>query len=411
VIQFIKGANLVKDKKTIETIYLGEAKKGKTFLIMGVDPPNVKFSTPLPLSERGHKYIAQLSKLPKDGAARLEFFQNYLEDAEEMLARDAYDEFAQAPYATVRALKGKMNHDKILAWIQDGNIPATRRRLYLTMLGICGGAGDIPMLEGLLRSDDRKNKGGLDALIACYLTLRGAEGMPLVEDLYLKNQKAEYADTYAAIMALRFHGTELNVVPKERILTGLHFMLDRPQLADLVIPDLARWEDWSVMARLVKLFKEADEKTSWVRVPVVNYLRACPLPEAKEYIKELEKVDPAAVKRANTFFPSSPAGSAPAAPATNTNTQIVPAPVEAKKELATAQNAAAPPLAVGGDLAAARYKALRSQKLASAATKPDDASEMVRPPNLWLSLGVPWLAGVALMFVQWTILRGGGGIF
>ena len=32
-------------------------------------------------------------------------------------------------------------------------------------------------------------------------------------------------------------------------------MLDRPQLADLVIPDLARWEDWSVMDRLVELFK------------------------------------------------------------------------------------------------------------------------------------------------------------
>ena len=80
-------------------------------------------------------------------------------------------------------------------------------------------------------------------------------------------------------------------------------MLDRPQLADLVIPDLAKWEDWSQMARLVSLFKDADEKSSWVRVPVINYLRACPLPKSKEHIKELEKVDPAAVKRARTFFP------------------------------------------------------------------------------------------------------------
>ena len=80
-------------------------------------------------------------------------------------------------------------------------------------------------------------------------------------------------------------------------------MLARPQLADLVIPDLARWEDWSVMQELVQLFKDADDKSSWVRVPVVNFLRACPQPEAKEYIKELEKIDPAAVKRVNTFFP------------------------------------------------------------------------------------------------------------
>ena len=57
------------------------------------------------------------------------------------------------------------------------------------------------------------------------------------------------------------------------------------------------------MPRLVKLFREADEKSSWVRVPVINYLRACPNPVAAEHIKELEKIDPAAVKRANTFFP------------------------------------------------------------------------------------------------------------
>ena len=57
------------------------------------------------------------------------------------------------------------------------------------------------------------------------------------------------------------------------------------------------------MGDLVQLFKDADDKSSWVRVPVINYLRACPKAEAKEYIKELEKIDPAAVKRANTFFP------------------------------------------------------------------------------------------------------------
>jgi hypothetical protein len=80
-------------------------------------------------------------------------------------------------------------------------------------------------------------------------------------------------------------------------------MLDRPELADLVIVDLARWEDWSVMDRLVDLFKKADDKSSWVRVPVVRYLMACPKPEAKKHLEDLEKIDAGAVKRARTFFP------------------------------------------------------------------------------------------------------------
>ncbi|MBC8351978.1 MAG: hypothetical protein H8E66_08305 [Planctomycetes bacterium] len=313
VIQIVKGAKLLLETTTIETIYFGDGQLGKPFLIMGVDPPNIMWSTPLQLTERARKYIPELLALPKEGEARLVFFQKHLEDEDEMLARDAYDEFAKAPYPSIIAMKSKMDHDGLLAWIQDGDIPASRRRLYLTMLGVCGTEKDLPMLEAMLRSEDRKAKAGLDAMIGCYLTLKGAEGMPLVEELFLKNEKAEYADTYAAIMALRFHGSETDVVPKKRILEGLRYMLDRPQLADLVIPDLARWEDWSSMPRLVQLFKEADEKSSWVRVPVINYLRACPDPTAAARIKELERIDPAAVKRANTFFPFG--GSAGAKPA------------------------------------------------------------------------------------------------
>lgn len=322
ILEVIKGKGLKKGE-TIETVYFGDGKLGKTFLVMGVDPPNLMWSTPLEVSERGRKYVTQLPKLPAEGPERLEFFQAYLEDADEMLARDAYDEFAKAPYASVIGLKDKMNHDQLVGWIKDEEVPANRRRLYLTMLGVCGTKADVPMLEEMLKSNDRKARSGLDALIGCYLTLVGEEGMPLVEDLFLKNDKSEYADTYAAIMALRFHGSETDVVPRQRILQALRHMLDRPQLADLVIPDLARWEDWSVMGKLVDLFKNADEKSSWVRVPVINYLRACPKPEAKAYIQELEKIDPAAVKRANTFFPFGPGVTPPAAtPPAKTQTRI-----------------------------------------------------------------------------------------
>jgi hypothetical protein len=163
-----------------------------------------------------------------------------------------------------------------------------------------------------MQSKDRQTKLGLDALISAYLMLKGVDGMPVIESAYLSNKDAEYTDTYSAIMALRFHGQEENVIPRERLLAGLRTMLDRPQLADLVIPDLARWEDWSAVDRLATLFKNADEESSWVRIPVIKYLQACPLPEAKTKLAELAKIDPEVVKRANTFFPfgTAPAGSA-----------------------------------------------------------------------------------------------------
>ena len=66
-----------------------------------------------------------------------------------------------------------MDRAQLLKWIQDSEVPASRRRLYLTMLGVCGSVKDLPMLEELLSSSDRKKKAGLDALIGCYLTLKG----------------------------------------------------------------------------------------------------------------------------------------------------------------------------------------------------------------------------------------------
>lgn len=300
--KIIKGEQFVKVNEVVEVLYFGEPDKTKQYLMMATDPPQLIWSTPLGLSDRAHKYILQLSSLPTDGK-RLLFFQEHLEDEDEMLSRDSYDEFANASYADLIALKDSMHHDKLIAWIQDPDVPATRRRLYFTMLGVCGSEKDAPLLKQMMESSERKDKAGLDALIACYLLLTGESGLELVDNLFLKNSDSEYADTYAAIMAIRFHGTETDKIDQTRLVESLRFMLDRPELADLVIPDLARWKDWKAMPRLVELFKEADEKSSWVRVPVINYLRACPLPEAKQRIEELSEIDPEAVKRAQTFFP------------------------------------------------------------------------------------------------------------
>ena len=154
-----------------------------------------------------------------------------------------------------------------------------------------------------MKSGDDQKKTALDSMIACYITLKGAKGLKLIDDLFLKNAKSSYSDSFAAIAALRFHGSEADVLKKEQIVASLRHMLNRNDLADLVIPDLARWEDWSVVEDLVSLFKDADPETSWVRMPVVNYLRACPLPKAKKYIVELEKLDPKTFKRARAFFP------------------------------------------------------------------------------------------------------------
>jgi hypothetical protein len=298
----LKGDAWIKAEETIEVHFFGTPKKGKTYLLMATDPPEVMWGSPLRIAERAQEYLLTVMTLPEE-AERLKFFMDYLEDEDEMLARDAYDEFARTPYEGVIAVKDAMNRKQLLDWIKDPDVPTTRRRLYFTMLGVCGTEADAIAMEKLMRSENKEDRAGLNAMVASYLSLKGATGMPVIEELFLANPDAEYADIYAAIMAIRFHGNEGNVIDKKDLLPGLRGVLERDEMADLVIPDLARWEDWTVVDRLGKLFKNAKKESNWVRVPVINYLRACPLPAAETMIAELKKIDSDAVERANTFFP------------------------------------------------------------------------------------------------------------
>ena len=303
IVKRLKGEESFGKTKQIQVQYFGDAKPGATFLIVGLDPKDINWAMPIALSERGIAYLEKALSLPKEGADRLVYFQDFLEDKEDALSRDAYDEFAKAPYNSVRELKDRMHHDQLVAWINDPKTTPRSRRLYLTMLSVCGTPDDAVMLENLLKAASDHAKPALDALVAAYLTLKGPDGMELVEELYLKNANARYEDTWATIMALRFHGQEGTVIPRSRLLTGLRYILDRPKLADTVVGDLARWEDWSVIDRLVELFKNPDPDFSFVRVPVLNYLRVCPLPEAKERLDELAKLDPKAMRQAEAFYP------------------------------------------------------------------------------------------------------------
>jgi hypothetical protein len=106
-------------------------------------------------------------------------------------------------------------------------------------------------------------------------------------------------------VALRFLGEETEIVPRERLLSAMRLLLDNQQIADQVIPDLSRWEDWSVLDRLVTMFK-SSEKGGYIRQPVVAYLIVAAEQEglvgtqAQAALVDLERVDPETVKRARS---------------------------------------------------------------------------------------------------------------
>jgi hypothetical protein len=350
-----------------------------------------------------------------------------------------------------------MKRERLIEWISDPTVGASGRRLYLTMLGVCGKLEDVPMLEKLLNydyqqmkpavaagigvigaggwspaaglvdemvhADERRKKESLDALIACYLKLKGPEGLELVNEKFLGNPTVEYKHLHSAIMALRFHGEETTVLPREKLLESMRLALDHKEFADQVIPDLTRWEDWDVMPRLVTMFKESP-KDDWIRQPVASFvLVAAEQPgavgeKAKATVAELEQLDKETVERARSLSAFSflaRAANSPAADAAGTATPAAGAPADA----ADTANAvgfdaeAKSPAAANGDVAKTQAEARSVPSVAATKTaaqpKPAESTPVAStlPATSRLKIiGIPLLAAAVMVVIFAVLLRG-----
>lgn len=296
----IKGEKDIEGQKVVKTLYFGQAPKGTQFLITAIpsEQSKILWAAPIALPPRGIDYLATVLKLPEKGPDRLLFFVGHVQDKDDLIARDAYDEIAKTAYEDIRAAKEKLPRTDLVKWVQDPETTASKRRMFFSLLSVCGTKEEVPMLEKMIRSTDRRDRSGLDSLLNCYMALRGEDAMPLIEELFLKDPKVDYTDRYSAIMAIRFQGTDGKAVPRERLVKSLRLNLDHPKVADLVVMDLARWGDWESMDRLVEMFRKSNDETIFIREPVINYLRICPDPAAKKHLEELAKIDPIAYQRA-----------------------------------------------------------------------------------------------------------------
>ena len=268
------------------------------FVDMGDEP---QWSLERNLSEAELQYVRQLTSL-KNPKNELSFFFEYLSNSSEWIARDACDELSRVDFQEIKKLHDKMDRTAIVKTLENPKTGGSQKRILLQMLAVCGNSRDTALLERM--RTDKEGKGFLDCVLGTYLLLDWRTALPLIERDYLENEECEIAPTYAAIMALRFAAAYgENTIPRNRQLNALRLVLDRPLLADVVIPDLTRMEDWTLVDRLAKMYHEGSEKDNWTRIPILGYLNACPLPEAKRHFQELSEADPKTHKRWKIFSP------------------------------------------------------------------------------------------------------------
>lgn len=310
--------SLEKGKKiTLERYRTG--KKGDLSLLLGSRSKGelIEWGAPLEVSEASFNYIVKAPGPETAPEKRLAYFLKFLEASDAIVANDAYSEFANAPYKDIVTLASELPREKLRQWIVSKDVPTTRLGLYGLMLGLCGSAEDGPLMERKITESTEDFRLGIDGVIGGYLLLTGEEGLSVVEKSKLLNKKVPFSETYAAMQALRFMWTYGNGrIEADRLRESMRLLIDRPELADLVIADLARWKDWSLQERLIGLYGTEEYNVPSIKRAIIRYMIASTkdvpsggvekVPEhaaaGAKYLQQLREKDPKMVSEAERFF-------------------------------------------------------------------------------------------------------------
>ncbi|REJ91051.1 MAG: hypothetical protein DWQ34_16125 [Planctomycetota bacterium] len=293
------------------------AQKGDLFLLLGTNGTTIEWSSPLEVTETAFQYMKQAPTRETAPVERLGYFLQFLEWQDPLIANDAYAEFANAPYKDIALLADEIPRESVRDWILDPNTPPTRIGLYGLLLGLSGNEDDAQMMLDKILEPTQEFRLGINGVMSGYMLLTGEEGLAKIEDAKLRDEDAPFSETYAAMQSLRFMWTYApERISKERLRQSMRILLERPELADLVVTDLARWHDWSVVDRLMDMYDEEEYSIPSIKRAIVRFFLVAekvkpedeegPTPEAAEkaadYLAQLRENDPETVKQAERFF-------------------------------------------------------------------------------------------------------------
>ncbi|MEM7474451.1 MAG: hypothetical protein AAF483_05605 [Planctomycetota bacterium] len=253
------------------------------------------------------------------GVERLLGFYPMLTSPARLISRNAQLEFASASQEDFDALeKLELNSGAIFVrlrklWSQheafadgDKDLASSIRfetKILFAVLAKCGTKQEGQWVGKKLQqaADSGADRTISTATLSCYLQLVGEGGLPLIENLYLKNTE-DFAATYKAIVSLRyFVSRKSSPLSRESLTSALRMILKKQELADLVIMDLARLQDWESTDRLTAIADNPSVE-NWCRVPVINFLRICPTAKAKQKLNFLREKHSSAYERAKQFY-------------------------------------------------------------------------------------------------------------
>lgn len=254
-----------------------------------------------------YRYITETPAPETAATDKLTYFLPFLEHSDPLIAADAWGEFANSAYENIVAIRTQLPREKLRVWIAKEDTSPERLGLYGMMLGLCGDKSDAEFLRKQIgQGNSDEIRFGIEGLMGGLLLLTGEEGLEFLEKTRLRNSNTSALESLATVHALQFIWTyESNLIPKNKLRTALHPMLNNDSVREIVIRDLARWNDWSLVNQLERLYQTNQQDDPGSTRAIVGYLITCQkstaasaeqIDQAKEVLDRIRKEQPRVVR-------------------------------------------------------------------------------------------------------------------
>ena len=213
----------------------------------------------------------------KDVPTRLAYFFKHFDSADWAVSGDAFQEFSNADYKDVRVAAAKFDADQIIRMLKDPNTSKARLGLLGLLIGHCGkGATHAKPMRALIDDPEVRQATGLDGLLAGYVLLDPKAGLEYVAGI-IKDAKVDFLVRYAALRCLRFFWEYRDdVLQKSDVVTAILPLLDQPDIVDLAVEDLRKWEQWDLASKVIGLFDKPTHDASIIQRSLIKYALAAP---------------------------------------------------------------------------------------------------------------------------------------
>jgi hypothetical protein len=236
------------------------------------------------------KYLEGVVKLDSAAAPeRLAYFYQYLDHADDVIAADAFLEFAKTDDRVIGEVAPKLDAGKFRKLLVDPKTPAERLGMLAFLVGASKKAQDADVLRGMIERPTTRTQPALDGALCGYIQLEPEGGWQAVYNI-LADRKRSFNDRYAAFRVLRFYYNWDAKGYRPQIMHGLNLMLQDTE-ADFAVKSLRDWEIWDLTPAILALYGKKGYDTPIMKRAILMYAVACPRPEAKGFVADIRKAD------------------------------------------------------------------------------------------------------------------------